>query len=42
MDNQEISVYYTRLGIVLTDENDEDDTENDVINSAEVVHQVGV
>ena len=40
--NHKISVQYTRLGIVLPEENDKDDTENYVINSAEVVHRVGV
>ena len=42
MENKEINVQYTRLDIVLPEENDEDDTENDVINSAEVVQQVAV
>ena len=42
LENQEISVHYTRLGIVLPEQNDEDDTENDVINSAGVVQRVGV
>ena len=40
--NQEIIVQYTRLGIFLPEENDEDDTENDVINSAELVQRVSV
>ena len=42
LDNQEIIVQYTRLGIFLPEENDEDDTENDVINSAELVQRVSV
>ena len=42
LENKEINVQYTRLDIVLPEENDEDDTENDVINSAEVVQQVAV
>ena len=40
LENQEKSVQYTRLGIVLPKYNDEYDTENDVINSAEVVQRV--
>ena len=42
LENQEISVQYIRLYIVLTEENDEENTEIDVINSAEVVQRVGV
>ena len=42
LDNQEIILQYTRLDIVLPGDYDEDDTENDVINSAEVVQRVCV
>ena len=42
LDNHEISLYYTRLEIVLPAENYEGDTENYLINSMEVLQQVGV
>ena len=42
LDNQEIIVQYTMLDIFLTEENGEDDTENSVINSAELVQRVCV
>ena len=42
LENQDISVHYTRLDLVLNEYNDTEDTENDVINSAEVVQRVCV
>ena len=41
LENQDISVQYTRLDIVLPEDNDEYYSENDVINSVEVVQRVG-
>ena len=42
MDNQEISLQYTRLAIVLSEWNDDDDSANNYVDESEVGERANV